>query len=144
VHVKLGKALAGQLEAVPSDKAAATARLSYDDLNAYLHRRGSLTVSASGGQLSVAGQVRVNGALISGRGRAAVTLRPGSIVLQVTSASADGISIPAAATRLLTVTVPTEGLPFGMALQAAQVTDDALVLRGTATAIVIPTKDLTG
>ena len=144
VRVKLGKALAGELAAVPTDGAAATARLTYDDLNTYLRRRGSLTVSPSGEQLQVTGQVRVNGALISGRGIARVVLRPGSIVLQVTSAAANGVAIPAPAARLLTVTVPIEGMPFGMALQSVDVDDEALVLRGTAAGIVVPTKKLTG
>jgi hypothetical protein len=40
--------------------------------------------------------------------------------------------------------VPTDGLPFGLALQTAEVTADALVLRGTASGIVIPTKNITG
>lgn len=144
VHVRLGKALAGELEAVPTEKADATARLTYDDLNSYLRRRGSLTVAAAGGRVSVGGQVRVNGAIISGKGTANVTLRPGSIVLQVTDASAGGIAIPAAATRLMTITVSTQALPFGMALQSVDVRDDALILHGTASGIVIPTKKIAG
>lgn len=144
VRLEVGKALVGELAAVTTNKAAATARLTYADLNDYLRRRGSLSVSASGGQLWVTGQVRVNGALIAGKGTAAVTVRPGSIVLAVSSAAANGIAIPTAATRLLTITVPTAGLPFGMALQRVDVHDDALLLRGTASGIVIPTKKLTG
>lgn len=143
VRVKLGDALAGELQAVPTDKAAATARLTFDNLNSYLRRRGSLTVAPAGDQVVVTGQVRVNGALIAGKGNARVVVRPGSLVLQVTSASANGIGIPAAAARLLTVTVPTAGLPFGMVLQSVAVTADALVLRGTAEGIVIPTPRVT-
>ncbi|MEO6712165.1 MAG: DUF2993 domain-containing protein [Mycobacteriales bacterium] len=144
VHVRLGKALAGELEAVPSDGADATARLTYADLNAYLRRRGSLTVTEANGQLEIAGNVRVKGAQISGKGRAKVALRPGSIVLQVTSASANGATVPQEAARLLTVTVPTDAMPFGMALTSVEIADDALILRGTATRIVIPTKKLVG
>ena len=137
VRLEVGKALAGEIEGVPADTATATARLTYEDLNAYLRRRGSLVVSASGGTLSVAGQVRVKGAQFAGKGQAALVLRPGSIVLQVTSASADGVALPAAATRLLTVTVPTRGLPFGMSLQRVEIGQDALILRGAATGIFL-------
>lgn len=144
VKIKFGKALSGELDAVATERAAATARLSYGDLNTYLRRRGSLTVSVEGGALSVAGQVRVKGALISGKGKAAITLRPGSIVLQATSATANGVVLPAGAVRLLSVTVPTDGLPFGMVLQSVDIEADALVLRGTAAGIVIPTRNLTG
>lgn len=144
MRIEAGKAFAGQLEGVPTDRATATARLTYDDLNSYLRRRGSLVVSASGGQLSVAGEVRVKGVRIAGKGLAALILRPGSLVLQVTSASAEGVPIPAAATRLLTVTVPTAGLPFGMSLQRVAVEDDALVLSGSAKSVVIPTRPAAG
>jgi hypothetical protein len=144
VDVKFGKALAGQLAAVPTHRAQATARLAYADLNTYLRRRGPITVEAAGGQLTLSGQVRVNGALISGRGRATVTVRPGSLVIRVVSASANGVPLPDAATRLFSVTVPTDALPFGISLQSVDVGSDALTLRGTATGIVIPTKKLVG
>lgn len=144
VHVNLGRALAGDLAAVNTDRAKATARLTYDDLNSYLRRRGSLTVAAAGGRVSISGQVRVNGAMIDGLAMATVTLRPGSIVLQVSEASAGGKPIPASAARLMTVTVPTQGLPFGIALQSVVVEADALIMRGTASGILIPPKKLSG
>ncbi len=143
LRLSLGKAVSGELAAVPTDGASARVRLSYADLNAYLRRRGSIRVSGTGGRLAVTGQVRVRGALVTANGFATARLRPGSLVVQTTEASVNGVAAPAAAVRALTVTVPLTDLPFGIELQAVEVADDALIVIGSARSIVIPTKVLT-
>jgi hypothetical protein len=143
VRLSLGKAVSGELAAVPTDGATARVRLSYADLNAYLRRRGTIRVSGSAGRLAVSGQVRVRGALVTANGFATARLRPGSLVIQTTEAAVNGVAAPAAAVRALTVTVPLAALPFGIELEAVEVADDALVVVGSARSIVIPTKVLT-
>jgi hypothetical protein len=86
--------------------------------------------------------VRVRGALLEAKGFATARLRADSIVLSVSEASVNGVAAPAAAVRALTATVPLAALPFGIELQAVEVTDDALIVVGSARDIVIPTNIL--
>jgi hypothetical protein len=141
VRIKLGKALNGEVAGVPTDGARATVRISYDDLNSFLRRRpGSLTVSGASGRPVVSGRIRVRGAELDASGTAAAQIRGSSIVLRVTQATADGRAVPAAALPLLTVELRLPELPFGIALTGVTAERDALVVKGTAEGLVIPTR----
>lgn len=141
VQIKLDQALNGEVVGVPTEAARATVRISYDDLNAFLRGRpGSLGVSGTTGRPVVSGRIRVRGVELSASGTAAAQVRGSSIVLRVTQATAEGRAVPAAALRLLTVELRLPELPFGIELTSVTAERDALVVRGTAEGLVIPTR----
>jgi hypothetical protein len=142
VRINFSKALNGEVAGVPTDRARATVRISYDDLNTFLRRRpGALSVSGSGnGRAQVSGRIRVRGAELDASGTAAAQIRDGSVVLRVTQATAEGRAVPAAALPLLTVELRLPELPFGIALSRVTAERDGLVIDGTAKGLVIPTR----
>lgn len=141
VRINFSKALNGEVAGVPTDRARATVRISYDDLNAFLGRRpGRLNVSGESGKSVVSGQIRVRGAELDASGTAAAQIRDGAVVLRVTQATAEGRAVPAAALPLLTVELRLPDLPFGIALTGVTAERDALVITGSAKGLVIPTR----
>lgn len=140
VRLKLGEALNGEVAGVPTDEAQATVRISYDDLNAWLRRRGDLTVTSQGNRAVISGRIRVRGQTLDAKGTATATVRRDAILLRVQSATANGTKVPAAALPLLTIELKLPGLPFGITLTSVTADSDALVVRGKAKNLVIPTR----
>jgi hypothetical protein len=140
VRLDLENALAGEISGVPTDSAAATVRVSYADLNAWLRERGNVSVSWGATGAVVAGEINVRGASVSARGVASAAVNDKGVVLRVTEATAEGVQIPKSALGLLSVQLNLGDLPFGIKLTSARADRDGILIRGTATGIVIPTR----
>jgi hypothetical protein len=140
VRLELDKALAGEISGVPTDAATATVRVSYADLNAWLRERGPLSVAWGASGAVVSGKINVRGATVSGVGVASAAVNAKGVVLRVTEATAEGVQIPKSALGLLSVQLNLSDLPFGIKLTSAKADRDGLLVRGTATGIVIPTR----
>jgi len=88
----------------------------------------------------VAGEINVRGASVSARGVASAAVNDKGVVLRVTEATAEGVQIPKSALGLLSVQLNLGDLPFGIKLTSARADRDGILIRGTATGIVIPTR----
>jgi hypothetical protein len=140
VRLKLGDALNGEVAGVPTDRAQATVRISYADLNEWLRSHGDLSVKGDTGRPVVTGRIRVRGVELTASGSAAAQVRGDSVFLRVTEATANGIKVPAAALRLLTIELKLPDLPFGITLTGIAADREGLLIKGTATGLIIPTR----
>jgi hypothetical protein len=140
VRLDLDKALAGEISGVPTDSASATVRVSYADLNAWLRQRGNLSVAWGATGAVVSGTINVRGVSLAARGVGSASVNDKGVVIRVTEASAAGVAVPKAALGLLSVQLNLSDLPFGIKLTSAKADRDGLLIRGTATGIVIPTR----
>jgi len=143
VHVSLSAALAGRVASVPIDRSEGSLLVTYADLNASLAKR-RVSLSQVGGKLRVSGDPRVSGQRVSVTGDATVSVSAG--VLSVTpvanSLHVASIAFPGPVAQLiaglLTVSVNTGALPFGLRLTGVQVEPAGLIVSAVATGLVIP------
>jgi hypothetical protein len=145
VRVDLGEALKGRVSAVPIGEGRATVRLTYADVTSFLARRpGNIRVAERDGRVVVlssfgipnAGQVEVSGT---------PTVRVGENSLRVTVSNVTTVDSPNRLTPALAAqagarssfTLPLSRLPFGIAVERAELTSDALVVSASAKGLVI-------
>jgi hypothetical protein len=122
VHVSFGDVLAQHVSRVPIDRATADVVLSFADLNRFLAGKGIRLAPA--GHAAVRVTATVGG--VSVHGDAQVSTRGDAVELTA------GGSLPA-------VEIPLPGLPFKVHLKSVQVTQNGLVVSGSADGLVLRT-----
>jgi hypothetical protein len=145
VKVNLSKALKGRVVAVPVREGTATVRLTYGDLQTYLaNRPGKIRIAVREGQVVVISTFGVPGAgQVEVEGTPTVKVSGDSIrvVVNNTKATVGGTRLSASLASQAGVrssfTVPLKDLPFGIRLESAKLTDDALVVTALASGLVI-------
>ena len=124
VHVPLGSVISQHLSRVPIDRATATLLLSYADINGYLGGGQHLSVSeGANGEVKVTGSVTVAGHTASASGSGRVDVRGEDVIVTVGQG--------------LDVTLPLGALPFRIALVGAKATKAGIVVRATASGLVL-------
>jgi hypothetical protein len=123
VHVPLSDVLSSSVQQIPVDRVDGTASLSYALLASQLG--GDATVAPEGDGLRVTRTVDVLGFEFPLRAAGTVTLDGQDLVVDVSDASAAGVSVPgfvlAAAADLLDFRYPVPALPFGLQLTSVRV-----------------------
>jgi hypothetical protein len=149
VRVDLGDLTSGTVTSVPVDHARGDVLISYDDLNAYLAGRvevPKVTVSRGGSDLKVTGsvQIPVLNRAVSLSGNAQVAISGETITLRPTAVSAVTGFLPGfaedAAREALTVRFAIKGLPFGVRLDKATVTDKGIRFTAFADGLTLDTQ----
>jgi hypothetical protein len=149
VRVDLGDLLGGTVRSVPVDHARGQVLVSYDDLNAYLASRvdvAKVTVSRSGSDLKVRGsvQIPVLNRTLSASGNAKVDISGENVTLRPTAVEALTGFLPdfaqASAQEALTVRFALKGLPFGVRLDSAEITDEGIRFRALADGLTLDTQ----
>jgi hypothetical protein len=148
VRVDLGDLIGGNVRSVPVDHATGQVLITYPDLNAYLAQQVSgptITVRRSGSELKVTGSVRIpvldRPIALSGTAKIAisgenVTLLPDAV--QAVTGFLPGFA-EASAREALTVHFAVKGLPFGVRLESAKVTDDGILFAASADGLTLNT-----
>jgi hypothetical protein len=143
VHVSLSAALAGKVASVPIDRGEGSVLVTYADLNTSLTKR-RVSLSQNAGTLHVAGDPVVAGKRVEVAGDATVSSTGGvlSVVPVASSLRVAGAKLPAPVAKvvagLLTITVNTPSLPFGLQLTGVQVEPTGLLAGAVAKGLVIP------
>jgi hypothetical protein len=149
VRVDLGDLVGGTVTSVPVDHARGQVLISYDDLNAYLAQRvdvAKVTVRRSGGDLKVTGSVDlpVLGQPVSLSGNAAVAISGENVTLRPSAVTAVTGFLPgfaqSAAQEALTIRFAIRGLPFGVRLDSATVTDEGIRFTAFADGLTLDTQ----
>jgi LmeA-like phospholipid-binding len=142
VHVPLTKAISGKVTTVPIDEVDGSVRLTYADLNKYLATQpGHVTLSPAGSALRVAssvdipiiGPVSVFGAVRVAVANDRFTISPASIGV----GGLGSLTVPAAAGRALTVTVPISGLPLNLHVVSATTSSTGISLSAKAAHLTV-------
>lgn len=149
VEVDLGEAIEGRVSAVPVEAGTATVRVTYGDLTAYLASKpGNIRVVVRDGRPVVVSTFGIPGAgQVEVAGTPTVKVQGTNVRVTVgnvrASAGVGGLtaSLAAAAGVRSSFTIPLDELPFGIELESAELTDDALVLKASATGIVVDVGD---
>jgi hypothetical protein len=148
VRVDLGDLLSGAVSSVPVDHARGSVLLTYDDLNAYLATRvdgPKVSVRRSGSDLKVTGSVEIPvlNRPVSVSGNARIDISGENVTLLPTTVEALSGFLPniaeGAAKEALTVRFAVKGLPFGVRLGSAKVTDAGIVLTAVADGLTLDT-----
>jgi hypothetical protein len=148
VRVDVGDLMSGTVSSVPVDHARGSVLLTYDDLNAYLAQRvqvPKLTVARSGSDLKVTGTVNVPviDRPVSLSGNAAVSIEGENVTLFPTAVEAVTGFLPSfaqgSAKEALTVRFALRGLPLGVRLDSAQVTDQGIRFTALADGLTLDT-----
>jgi hypothetical protein len=148
VRVDLGDLLSGSVTSVPVDHATGSVLISYEDLNAYLQQRvdvAKVTVGKSGSDLKVTGSVDIPvlDRPVSLSGNATVDISGENVTLRPTAVRAVTGFLPgfaeSSAREALTVHFAVKGLPFGVRLDSAKVTDDGIVFTAFADGLTLDT-----
>jgi hypothetical protein len=153
VRVDLGDLVGGSVRTVPVDHARGSVLVSYDDLNAYLAQRvevPKVQVGHSGSNLKVTGSIQlpVLNRTISLSGNARVDISGENVTLLPTAVTALTGFLPdfaqSSAQEALTVRFAIRGLPFGVRLDSAQVTDQGIRFNAFADGLTLSTTTATG
>ena len=145
VEVNLSEALKGRVSAVPVREGTATMRLTYGDLQTYLSRKpGNIRIAVRGGRPVVVSSFGIPGAgSVDVEGTPTVRVTSNSIRVSVSAVRAVigdvtlTSALASAAAARASFTIPLEGLPFGIEVKSAELTDDALEVTATAAGLVI-------
>jgi hypothetical protein len=149
VRVDLGDLVSGTVNSIPVDHARGQVLITYDDLNAYLAQRvdvAKVTVRRSGSDLKVTGSVDlpVLDRPVSVSGNAAVDISGENVTLRPTAVTAVTGFLPgfaqSAAKEVLTVRFAIRGLPFGVRLEKATVTDEGIRFSAFADGLTLDTQ----
>ncbi len=149
VRVDLGDLLSGTVNSVPVDHARGSVLVTYEDLNAYLANRvevPKVTVRRSGDAVKVTGSVLVpildRSLSLSGDARVdvdgeKVTIRPTAVeaVTGFLPGFAEG-----PAREALTVRFSIKGLPFGVELDSARLTDEGVLFAAKGDGLTLDTR----
>ncbi|MBK5306402.1 MAG: DUF2993 domain-containing protein [Frankiaceae bacterium] len=140
VHVPLGDALSGAVDAVPVDRLRATVVMSYADITRQLRDR-RLTVSPAGDQLRVTGSVQVLGRTIAASAVSTVALKGSSVVVtakrfEVGNGMASRAVTAALAGRFDFV-IRLGTLPYGLKLTGLDVQPRGVVATAAATDVTL-------
>jgi hypothetical protein len=148
VHVDLGDLLSGSVRSVPVDHATGSVLVSYDDLNVYLDRRvdvASVKVGKSGSDLKVTGSVQIPilNRPVSVSGNATVSISGENVTLLPTAVTSITGFLPdfaqSSAREALTIRFAIRGLPFGVKLDSAKITDDGILFTAFANGLTLDT-----
>jgi hypothetical protein len=149
VKVNLSKALKGRVDAVPVRQGRATLRLTYGDLAAYLaNKPGNIRLTVREGRVFVTSSYGItNVGEVDVEGTPTVKVTPTSVRVVVSdvhvlsgSARLSAAQSASAAARA-SFTIPLKGLPFGIEVSSAELTATALVVKATATGLVIDVRE---
>jgi hypothetical protein len=149
VRVDLGDLLSGTVNAVPVDHARGSVLVTYDDLNAYLANRvevPKVTVRPDGSAVKVTGSVEIPvlGRSLSLSGDARVDVDGENVTIRPTAVEAITGFLPGfaegPAREALTVRFAIEGLPFGVELDSAQVTERGVLFTAKADGVTLDTR----
>jgi hypothetical protein len=149
VEVDLSAALNGRVQAVPVQEGEATLRLTYGDLQTYLSRKpGNIRISVREGRPVIVSSFGVPGVgTVDVEGTPTVRTTATSVRVSVSGvrAVAGGVTLTSAlassAAARASFTIPLEGLPFGIQVTEARLTDSALEVTATAEGLVIEVGD---
>ena len=123
VHVPLRAVFAGHVARVPVDRATATIRLTYADLNTFLADKHLSVSEGSNGEIKVSGTVTVVGRTVTASGNGRIDVR--------------GSALEVAVGHGLDFSIPLGGLPFRIALVSAKATNTGIVVQATASGLVL-------
>jgi hypothetical protein len=135
VRVALGDVIGGRVSSVPIDHARGDVLLTYDDLDAYLVQRvevPKVTVKRDGQDVKVTGTVEIPliNRPVSVSGNAAVDVSGDEVTIRPTAVQALTGFLPgiaqAPAREALTVRFTIKGLPLGVRLDGATLTDEGI------------------
>ncbi|HSP38495.1 MAG TPA: DUF2993 domain-containing protein [Frankiaceae bacterium] len=149
VRVRLGDLINRTISSVPVDHASGQVLVTYDDLNAYLASRADIPkvqVSRAGADLKVTGSVRIPvlGKAVSLSGKAQVAISGENVALLPTAVSAVTGFLPgfaeSSAKEALTIRFAIKGLPFGVRLDKATVTDEGITFSAFADGLTLDTQ----
>ena len=145
VKVDLSAALDGRVSAVPVSAGEATMRVTYGDLGAYLATKpGNIRVVPRDGRVHVVSTFGIPGVgqvEVEGTPTVRVTARSVRVTVSNVRATGGGAqltpALAATAAARASFTVPLEELPFGIEVESAELTEEALVVTATARGLVI-------
>jgi hypothetical protein len=149
VKVNLSKALHGRVNAVPVREGHATVRLTYADIAAYLAGKpGNIRLTVREGQVFVTstfGIPNVGQVDVEGTPSVKVTDTSVQVVVSavhvVTGTAHLTAALAASAAARASFTIPLKGLPFGIQVESAALTDTALVVKASAVGLVIDVRN---
>ncbi|HEU0130843.1 MAG TPA: DUF2993 domain-containing protein [Mycobacteriales bacterium] len=145
VKIDLGRALKGRVSAVPIQRGRATVTLTYADLGAYLARKpGNIRLAVRAGQVYVTSTYGVTGlGQVEVEGTPSVRVSGDDVRVTVSNvrAVAAGTRLTAAqagaAGARASFTIPLSKLPFGITVESARLTGEALVVAASAEGLVV-------
>lgn len=115
-----------------------TATISYGTVSAFIDQEG-LTLTESGGKLSVTAPLEVLGQRLTVRGNADLTVDEGQVAIRFADLTADGLpDIPAARALVnayaqqISVQVPLPALPYGLEVQEVRALPEGLAVTASA------------
>jgi hypothetical protein len=143
IRLPLGDAIRGHVGSLPVDRVRARVFLTFADLNAYLAgQRSPVTVSAAGSALRISGSVSFLGRSYPLSASADLGVQPAAVTFTPRSFGTSSAPLTSGlgefAARLLTVTVPVEGLPFNLRLRSATVSPTGVTVVADGTNVVLP------
>lgn len=149
VKVDLSAALDGRVSAVPVSAGEATMRVTYGDLGAYLSTKpGNIRVVPRDGRVYVVSTFGIPGVgQVDVEGTPTVRVTPRSVRVTVSNVRATGggaqltPALAATAAARASFTVPLEEMPFGIEVESAELTEEALVVTATARGLVIDVRN---
>lgn len=149
VRVDLGDLVGGTVNSVPVDHARGEVLLTYDDLNAYLAARvevPKLTVARAGGDVRVTGSVELPllNRPVSLSGNATIGISGENVTILPEAVEAVTGFLPdfaeGSAREALTVRFAIRGLPLGVRLDRADVTDRGILFTAVADGVTLDTR----
>jgi hypothetical protein len=140
VRVPLSEVLSGSVADVPVERVQARALVGYDEL-VRLSGDRRLSLAPSGDRLRVTGSLEVLGQTLSATAVSRVEVVEGDLRVvaesyEVGDAAADDLVTRALGDRF-DLRIPVTGLPYGLRLTDVQVDPSGLVVRATATDVVL-------
>lgn len=143
LRVPLSDVLSDSVEQVPVERLEARVLLSYDDLSRRSQDR-DLTVAPAGDRVRVTGRVRVVGQDLQASAVSTVALEDGEVVVTAESFEVGNGTADRLLTRALRgrfdLSVPVGGLPYGLQVQAVQVTPQGIAAQAVADDTVLTTR----
>lgn len=151
VEVAASDALRGKVDQAPVGRLTARASVGFAELSRVASRRsetGPLLVSRRGSDLAVTGEVDVAGRTTTVTGVGRLTLTGGRLVVRAQELLVGGKRAPAAVVRAvgddLDVSLPVDGLPFGLRLTGVTVVGDGISLSVAARDTVLQAAEVQG
>jgi hypothetical protein len=155
VHVPLSSIIGGDVTKIPVDSLDADVELTYTDINAYLatqNQPGALVtniqIGAAGSAIKITSTINWGGQSYPFDGTADIGVKPAAFTYTPRELS-QGIAgllppqLHEEVVKLLTVTVPVEGLPFNLKLTTATVLPDRMRFSAAGTNVIIDTTAIT-
>jgi len=126
IHLPLGSVVRRNVGSLPVDQVTAKVFMTFTDLNAYLAtQKPPIAVAADGSALRINGTVSLLGQAYPVTATADIGVQPAALTFTPRSVGSANAPLAGAlgqlAARLLTVTVPVQGLPFNLRLRSATV-----------------------